>query len=685
MSRSTTLPGLAAGTVLALTLGAGSGVADVPSVLMAQGGGSPPGYNEPTYFDPDYVGDQSLVSYNDPFAGQSDAALKAQIAPLQQTSLNAIFNLSGIGGQSDAVPVRGTKSTQWKGVIGSRDTFGGPAIDPLTGRTNTGSEEFIGDAFYSTVDRQRWDQFVTETTARRERLEGSIQNNVRKVQTSLQSTITGANPQFDSAAYDGLDRDLALLEGDLRRERNILQEELKNANDKFLGYALMYEQQMNEEEKAFLQHALFMTLSAGVGAGGMVAGGLSGTGAAAIAPTLSLADWATIGGISSLQTSTVFLGVVEKMDQLAGSSPAHRSALEKMRLAQAPIKAVKGAYDASVQDIQRLQGLRNDLKQAKQVNQSLYYRATGGLQCSSPCTLGSLGPGLDHYVSQAAYYFAGRSPQGAAVYNAFGPVSQFDQRWINERSGGPISPFDHSWINERSEGPISQFDHTWINERSIGPEDMASWTQKFPSTRGMPGANPDDAFGGLSAKIVADLQGVDARALFEDASRKQITQQLASGLIQEFNIDPAVASAIANGTLIAITQSLNNNPGGLTGGPSTGGFTDITLQLPLLFEVFDFATIDGDIITLRVTDTAGLKLGPLQITLSGPATADTFAPEVLPGRIEISITAENTGQLFPNTGQVRILSNITEGSTTQQFNLLTGETGVLAITATPPP
>src|SRR5690606_21778919 len=45
MSRSTTLPGLAAGTVLALTLGAGSGVADVPSVLMAQGGGSPPGYN----------------------------------------------------------------------------------------------------------------------------------------------------------------------------------------------------------------------------------------------------------------------------------------------------------------------------------------------------------------------------------------------------------------------------------------------------------------------------------------------------------------------------------------------------------------------------------------------------------------------------------------------------------------
>lgn len=365
--------------------------ADVPSVLEAGEGEAPPGYNEPSYFDPDYAGDDGLVSYNDPFAGQSDAALKAKVAPLQKTTLNNILNLTGIGGDADGVPVRGTKSTQWKGVIARRDTFGGPAKDPITGRTNFGSEEYIGDAFYATVDKKRWDQFVEETGARRERLEDSIEDGVRDVRGSLQSTVSGTNPRFDRQAYEQLDRDLMLLESDMRRERNILQEEMKRANDRFLSAALRYEQQMNDEEKAFWQTAIMVTATAGVGVAGLAAGGMTGpamvlteTGSGvAFTSTYSIADLAATGVFAGFQSAAMTTALISTMERMAGRSPAARSALEKMKMAQAPINAVKGAYDASVEDINRLENLRSNLGQARQINQSLYHRQTGqGLRCN---------------------------------------------------------------------------------------------------------------------------------------------------------------------------------------------------------------------------------------------------------------------------------------------------------------
>ena len=365
--------------------------ADVPSVLQAGEGDAPPGYNEPSYFDPDYAGDDGLVSYNDPFAGQSDAALKAKVAPLQQTTLNNILNLTGIGGDADGVPVRGTKSTQWKGVIGRRDTFGGPAKDPITGRTNFGSEEFIGDAFYATVDKKRWDEFVDETGARRERLEDSIADGVRDVRGSLQSTVSGTNPRFDREAYEQLDRDLMLLESDMRRERNILQEEMKRANDRFLSTALRYEQQMNDEEKAFWQTAIIVTATAGVGVTGLAAGGMTGptmlmteTGSGvAFTSIYSIADLAAMTSMSYLQAITFAQALVGTLEKSSASPAVKRSVLEKMKMAQAPINAVKGAYDASVEDIRRLENLRSNLGQAKQINQSLYHRQTGqGLRCN---------------------------------------------------------------------------------------------------------------------------------------------------------------------------------------------------------------------------------------------------------------------------------------------------------------
>lgn len=360
--------------------------ADVPSELQAGEGGAPPGYYDPVNPDGD-----GLVSYNDPFKGQSDAALKAKIAPIQQTTLRNISNLTNIGGKSDGVPVRGTKSTQWKSVIRGRDSFGGPATDAITGRTNYGSEEFIGDAFFATVDTQRWNRFVEETSARRERLEDSIQEGVSDVRRSINSTVGGTDPTFDGAAYEQLDRDLELLESDIRRERNILQDELKTANDRFLSTALYYEQQMNDEEKAFWQNAIFITASAGVGAVGVAAGGMTSAGGIAFTETGSgiafahgytIADVVAVHGLTAVESVVFMEAVIATMGRMAGPAPVKRSALEKMKLAQAPIKAVKGAYDASIEDIQRLEQLRGELGQAKQIHRSLYHRRTGiGLNC----------------------------------------------------------------------------------------------------------------------------------------------------------------------------------------------------------------------------------------------------------------------------------------------------------------
>ena len=77
---------LGTASVLASVAGAPA-LADIPDALSAQGGGAPPGYDTEHYQDPDYQPDQALLSYNDPFAGQSDDALKAKIGDLDRQTV----------------------------------------------------------------------------------------------------------------------------------------------------------------------------------------------------------------------------------------------------------------------------------------------------------------------------------------------------------------------------------------------------------------------------------------------------------------------------------------------------------------------------------------------------------------------------------------------------------------------
>lgn len=137
-------------------------------------------------------------------------------------------------------------------------------------------------------------------------------------------------------------------------------------------------------------------------------------------------------------------------------------------------------------------------------------------------------------------------------------------------------------------------------------------------------------------------------------------------------VDPAIKLALAEGLTVNIV--------GFTGGPSTGGLSDVSLILPLLFNIFDNALEDGDNITLTIRDTQGVKFtDTFNLTNAGR----NIAPAVLPGRIEIQVTANNVGSSSPNTGQIDILSTVTSGPTSQVFNLTTGQTGMMVITASP--
>lgn len=137
--------------------------------------------------------------------------------------------------------------------------------------------------------------------------------------------------------------------------------------------------------------------------------------------------------------------------------------------------------------------------------------------------------------------------------------------------------------------------------------------------------------------------------------------------------DPAIRDAIINGILFETPR--NNQPGS-----STGGFSNVALVLPLLFRIFDFGLEDGDNVTLTIRDNTGIRFTD---TFNMTNAGRTIAPVVNPGRITLSVKANNEGSASPNTGQIDILSNVVSGNTTQQFNLRTGETGDMVIDARP--
>ncbi|MEM1012836.1 MAG: hypothetical protein AAGI46_11530, partial [Planctomycetota bacterium] len=120
------------------------------------------------------------------------------------------------------------------------------------------------------------------------------------------------------------------------------------------------------------------------------------------------------------------------------------------------------------------------------------------------------------------------------------------------------------------------------------------------------------------------------------------------------------------------------------GGGSTSGLTDIEIELPLTFRIFDGGAVDGDTVQLSVVDRNGnLVLRDDSVDLPGPPGV-TYSPTIDAGRIEIQLLALNQGSVGANTGAIEIESPITSGSSSQSYALSTGETGVLVIEASNP-
>ena len=116
-------------------------------------------------------------------------------------------------------------------------------------------------------------------------------------------------------------------------------------------------------------------------------------------------------------------------------------------------------------------------------------------------------------------------------------------------------------------------------------------------------------------------------------------------------------------------------------GPSTGGFIDAAITLPLRFRLFDSRIEDGDIVRLEVRSRNGVNLNPTNVTLTNQG--QIFSPTVAAGPVQVRLTAVNEGSLSPNTGGLNILSTMTRGPSNQNFSLKQGETGSLNIVASP--
>ena len=168
-------------------------------------------------------------------------------------------------------------------------------------------------------------------------------------------------------------------------------------------------------------------------------------------------------------------------------------------------------------------------------------------------------------------------------------------------------------------------------------------------------------------KFISDATGIPEDQLLERASYEPIPA--------ESIISRPVASDAFKNPLFTPPPAL---------GPSTGGFTDAAIILPLRFRVFDSGALqDGDIVRLEVRSSNGVNLGPTNVTLT--FAGQTFSPPVAAGPVQIKLTAVNEGSSPPNTGGLDILSTVTRGQSNQNFSLQTGGSGSLNIVADPPP
>jgi len=109
---------------------------------------------------------------------------------------------------------------------------------------------------------------------------------------------------------------------------------------------------------------------------------------------------------------------------------------------------------------------------------------------------------------------------------------------------------------------------------------------------------------------------------------------------------------------------------------STAGLSDVIITGLLSFRLFDHAVEDGDIVALNVTGGGGTALAAtVRLTNGG----QVFNTGIGSGQAVIGITAQNLGDLPPNTGAISVVNPVVSGNATQTYNLEVGQTGLMRV------
>ncbi len=173
---------------------------------------------------------------------------------------------------------------------------------------------------------------------------------------------------------------------------------------------------------------------------------------------------------------------------------------------------------------------------------------------------------------------------------------------------------------------------------------------------------------GFSDKII--ITAVDSSARFGLLPAATVTA--ATGGISTAVILGGLAVAAAGG--VAAASSSGGDSSSSSGG--TGGLTDVTVsQTTITLTVFDNGAVDGDQIDLTVNGVAQLTD---HVLVGPPGTA--VAVTLNSGSNSVIVHADNEGTSSPNTAAMDI-TNVTSGTSSQSWNLMTGENATMNITA----
>ena len=187
-------------------------------------------------------------------------------------------------------------------------------------------------------------------------------------------------------------------------------------------------------------------------------------------------------------------------------------------------------------------------------------------------------------------------------------------------------------------------------------------------------------------RAIADIwtQQRGLRAFDDDRLRALDAVVAGTQDFPSFSIDAQVAireAQLDNLQRFQVGALTNASAFNFTSPMSTGGFIDVTVpsDTDFMVRLFDSGALeDGDLVAVTIGSGSGSEdLGTVSLTFAG----QVFTRDIASGAVELRLTALNEGTSPPNTGGVNILSPIIAGPANQNFNLSTGETGVLRVFA----